>query len=319
MDLRQLAYFVAVAEERSFSRGARREHVVQSAVSAAVNRLEQELEVALFDRTTRSITLTAAGAALLPEAKATLRAAGRARESVMMASGELGGRVDIGSLQSSGPLDLPAVLAHVHAAHPQIRVRLHQASTGTAGHLAAVASGDLDLALVSTGTASTAVTLRTLAMEPLLFVCHPEHPFAARKKVELGAIAAETFVNFAAGWGVRAATDRAFELAGLRRNAPFEVSDYPTAAGLVRHRMACALMPASAAHQHLEALQHRDLRAIPLVQLITWTLSLATRAHSPLSPAAAAVADAFVEHANALPKNTRWRGAPKRMKTTNRA
>ncbi|WXA88021.1 LysR family transcriptional regulator [Pendulispora rubella] len=205
MDLRQLTYFIAVAEERSFSRGARREHVVQSAVSAAVSRLEQELEVKLFDRSTRDVALTPAGAALLPEAKATLGAARRARESVATASGELGGSVIVGSLQSSGPLDLPAVLAGVHAAHPKIVICLRQVSTGTEGHLAAVASGDIDLALVSTSPqangSTAAITLHALTTEPLLFVCHRNHALASRKRVELRELAEQIFVNFAPGWG----------------------------------------------------------------------------------------------------------------------
>src|SRR6201996_1923736 len=79
MELHQLEYFVAVAEELSFTRGARRAHVVQSAVSAAITRLERELNAPLFERSRRRVALTDAGAVLLPEARGTLAAGPGAR------------------------------------------------------------------------------------------------------------------------------------------------------------------------------------------------------------------------------------------------
>src|SRR6201996_535428 len=91
MELHQLEYFVAVAEELSFTRGARRAHVVQSAVSAAITRLERELDAPLFERTRRKVVLTDAGAVLLPEARATLAAAQGARDAVAAGRGGLRG------------------------------------------------------------------------------------------------------------------------------------------------------------------------------------------------------------------------------------
>ena len=82
VELRQLAVFVAVAEEGSFTRAADRLHVVQSAVSAGVRNLERELGARLFDRSTHKVALSDAGRALLPEARATLEAAGAARDAV---------------------------------------------------------------------------------------------------------------------------------------------------------------------------------------------------------------------------------------------
>src|SRR5271170_2207931 len=107
MEMRQLEYFVAVADELSFSRGAAQVHVVQSAVSTAVAKLERELGIDLIDRSKLRITLTAAGATFLTEARATLNAARRARESVTEFRGQLSGTVDIGTLHTTGLIDLP--------------------------------------------------------------------------------------------------------------------------------------------------------------------------------------------------------------------
>src|ERR1700756_3323405 len=100
MELRQLATFVAVAEEGSFTRAADRLHVVQSAVSAGVRNLEKELGAMLFDPSPHSVKLTDAGRALLPEARATLAAAQAARDAVDEARGGLRGTVVLGTMQA---------------------------------------------------------------------------------------------------------------------------------------------------------------------------------------------------------------------------
>src|SRR5579872_965288 len=113
MELRQLAVFVAVAEEGSFTRAADRLHIVQSAVSAGVRNLETELGATLFDRSTHKVQLTDAGRALLPEARATLAAATAARDAVDAVGGGVRGTVLLGTMQAQGmraAIDLPRLL-----------------------------------------------------------------------------------------------------------------------------------------------------------------------------------------------------------------
>ena len=184
MEMRQLEYFVAVADELSFSRGAARVHVVQSAVSTAIAKLERELGIDLFDRSKLRITLTPAGATFLAEARATLNQARRARESVIEFHGQLSGTVNIGTLHSTGLIDLPAVLGRFHQAHPLVSMRLRQSTSGSAGHLAAVADGSLELALVTLpDKPPRGVTTQVLTGEPLLFLCRPDHRLADHKHV----------------------------------------------------------------------------------------------------------------------------------------
>jgi DNA-binding transcriptional LysR family regulator len=96
MELRQLEYFTAVAAGLNFSRAAQRIHVVQSALSAAVAKLEKELGVALFDRSKRQIVLTAAGEVFLDHARAAIHAARRAQSSVEDYRAQLTGTVTLG-------------------------------------------------------------------------------------------------------------------------------------------------------------------------------------------------------------------------------
>ena len=149
MELRHLEYFVAVAAELNFSRAAQRVHVVQSALSAAVSRLEKDLGIELFDRSKRQIVLTAAGEAFLEHAREVMHAAHRARSSVDDFRDQLTGTVTLGTLMSWGTLNLPAALEEFRRRNPLVTVRLRQSLTGSAGHLTAIADGRMDLALVS--------------------------------------------------------------------------------------------------------------------------------------------------------------------------
>jgi DNA-binding transcriptional LysR family regulator len=286
MELRQLEYFAAVADELSFSRGARRVHVVQSAISTAVAKLERELNIVLLDRSKPRVGLTPAGAAFLVEARATLSAARRAKESVAGFHGQLSGTVDVGTMMSSGPIDLPEALGRFHRTHPLVSVRLRQNVSGSAGHLAAIADGSLDIAMVTAPDRPVSrVTLRLLAEEPLVFLCWPDHHLAGRDPVRLTQLASEVFIRFASGWGIRHLVDRALADAGIAPVAPYEVADYATAAGLVHHRLGTTLLPRTAAARFPE------LRAVPVTPPPTWQLALATAAGRRLSPAASALAD----------------------------
>ena len=127
MELRALEYFVAVAEERHFTRAAGRMHVSQSGLSATIKSLEAELRAALFERTTRRVQLTTAGAALLPEARRALAAARAGAAAVGEVQGLQRGPVIVGVMQQMGLVGLPRLLAAFHRRYPGIELRLRQA------------------------------------------------------------------------------------------------------------------------------------------------------------------------------------------------
>lgn len=290
MELRQLEHFIAVADELNFSRAARRVHLVQSALSASIARLEKELGVALVDRSRRQITLSAAGAVFLTQAHEVLAAARRARDAVVKYQDQLAGTVQLGTLMSAGALDLPAALGKFRTRYPLIQVRLQQSAAGSVGHLAAIADGTLDLALISTpGRTVAAVDVQPLTSEPLLFVCRPEHHLAGHNTVDVADLSGEHLIQFAPGWGVRRMVDQALADAGVTVATTYEVADYHTAAELTRHRLGSTIMPAT------DAGRFPDLRALPLQPEVRWTLYLAAPRH--LSPAAAALADELLRPA----------------------
>jgi DNA-binding transcriptional LysR family regulator len=298
VELRHLEYFLAVAEELSFTRASRRLHVVQSGVSSAIQTLERELGAVLFDRDRHRVALTDAGQALLPEARATLAAAQAARDAVGEARGGLRGTVTVGTMQSTGRLDVPDLLGRFHTTHPGVTVRLRLSAAGSAGLADEVISGALDLALLSLpGNPPAGLELRFVSSEPLLVVCHPAHPLAARGSVTLAEIADDAFIDFTPGWGNRAVVDRAFATAGLDRQVPFEVADFASAAALVRHGLGIAFLPASV------LAQTPGVRAIEVPgQPLNWRISVATPVHRRVSAAARAFLAELLRAAGSSPE-----------------
>src|SRR5690349_20102934 len=118
MELRQLEYFVAVAEKANFTRAAARVHVAQPGVSAQIRRLEREVGHPLLDRSGRTVRLTEVGAAVTPHARAALAAVSGARMAVDELTGLLSGQVNVGMLTSCSSVDVPDLLADFHHAHP---------------------------------------------------------------------------------------------------------------------------------------------------------------------------------------------------------
>jgi DNA-binding transcriptional LysR family regulator len=138
VEIRDLEYFLACCQAGSFTAAAREVHIVQSAMSSAVARLEHELGAPLFDRSVTPVTVTEQGAALQAAAQRVLDAVPAARDEVAAVSGHVRGTVALGCTLSTGPLDLGAVLADLRDRHPGIVIQLRQSLTGSTGNLRAV-------------------------------------------------------------------------------------------------------------------------------------------------------------------------------------
>jgi len=284
MELRHLEVFVAVAEELSFTRASARLHLVQSGVSSAVKALERDLGTQLFDRDRHRVLLTDAGEVLLPEARATLAAAQAARDAVSQAQGGLRGTITVGTMLSTGPLDLPGALDRFHRAHPGVTVRLRMAASGSAGLARQVLDGHLDLALASVpGAVPAGLIVRPVAEEPLVVVAELGHPLGTRPAT-LAELAAEPFIDYPPGWGTRTITDRAFAAAGLEREVPFEAAEYSAVIDLVRGGLGIAFLPASVAASRADGLTVIEISDYAF----SWVISVATPASRRLSGAARA-------------------------------
>jgi DNA-binding transcriptional LysR family regulator len=242
MDLRQLEYFVTVAEEKHFTRASERLFISQSGLSASIRALEKELDAELFHRNTRRVELTDAGQALLEESRRTLASVLSARDAVAAVQGVLRGRLRVGTEQCLGVVDVPTELARFHAKHPGVELLVQQA--GSARLIDEVRSGRLDLAFVagSVGAPDDVRFLR-LVSEPMTLICRPEHPLTLRKRISWRTLSEESFVDFNTDWGSRRVTDRAFAAAGVSRRIASEVNDVHTLLDLVGHGLGVAVVP----------------------------------------------------------------------------
>ena len=295
MELRQLEYFIAVASEMNFSRAAQRVHVVQSALSTSVSKLEKELGAELFDRSRQQIKITPAGEMFREHARRVIHTARLAKDSMSEYRGELSGTVELGSLVSFGALDVPKVLGEFHRKYPLVRIRLRQSQTGSMAYLSAIADGSLDLALVSAPDRFPAsIEMRMLCQEPMVFVCRPDHRLAQRDDVSITELAEEELIGFPAEFGLRRIVDDAFTAAGITSRTPYEVAaEYSLAAGLVRHGLGTIFMPAS------EAVRYPDLRAVALRPALVWTIFLASARQAQVGPASAKLAELLLASAGA--------------------
>ncbi|MFE3250278.1 LysR family transcriptional regulator [Streptomyces sp. NPDC059209] len=243
MELQQMRYVIAVAEMNSFTRAAQRCLVVQSALSHQIARLEKELGARLFERTSRRVRLTPAGAAFLPAARQCLDAAERAAADVAAAVGEVRGRLAVGLIPSVAAVDIPAVLREFHRRHPKARISL---GVGASDELTEqVRQGDIEVAFL--GIPVTArprgVMARKLAEERLVAVVSPDHPLADETSVDLRRLSSEVFVDLPAKTAGRAQSDLAFTAAGLTREVAFEVTNADYLTRLVGAGLGVALLP----------------------------------------------------------------------------
>ncbi|MFD7401798.1 LysR family transcriptional regulator [Streptomyces sp. NPDC059866] len=245
MDLQQMRYVLAVAETASFTRAAEQCHIVQSALSHQVARLERELGARLFDRTSRRVRLTTAGEAFLPAARQALEAAERARAEVAAATGEIRGKLTVGSIPTVSAVDLPAVLRDYRLRYPQVRISLRAGSSERL--VEQVRDGRLDAAFLGLqpGFRLEGVRDKELAHGQHVAVVAPDHPLATEHEVDLRLLADEVFVDFADGSAARAQSDQAFAAVGLRREVAFEVSGVELMVRMVRHGLGIALLPAT--------------------------------------------------------------------------
>jgi DNA-binding transcriptional LysR family regulator len=186
VEVRQLRYFVAVAEELHFGRAAERLHVAQPAVSQQVGRLERELGVRLLERTSRRVALTGDGRRLLEEARAALSAVDRVR---VVAADLVAGRsavLRVGTTPGVGPR-LSRAAAKLRAEVPDLTLTLVDGTL--AAHVAALRAGELDIALVRGTVGAVDLQAREVWRDPLQVMFPAAHPAAADPTLPVTALA----------------------------------------------------------------------------------------------------------------------------------
>jgi DNA-binding transcriptional LysR family regulator len=271
MELRQLEYFVAVAEDANFTRAAERVHVSQSGVSAQIRQLERDLGAPLIDRSGRVATLTGAGAAALPHARAALAAAAAVRQAVDDVTGLLSGRIVVGMVTACTVTPLFDALAAFHLAHPGIEIALLEGNSDWL--IDRVRTGAADLALIgAAGAPPRGLDALTIVSEGLVAAVPPSHPLAGQDAVTLAEVTGYPIVSLPAGTGVRAVFDQSCAAQGRRPDIALQATAPGAVADLAGRGLGVAILSETMAagfSGQLTAVAIEDI-VIPSLLALIW-------------------------------------------------
>jgi DNA-binding transcriptional LysR family regulator len=292
MEVQQLAYLVAIAEECSFTRAAERLGVAQPGVSAQIRRLERELGEELFDRSARQVRLTASGEALLPFARAALDAVERGRQAIEALRGLASGRVTLGMVPSASfhDVDLPGLLAEFRAAHPGVAISLVEARADRLLEL--IHTGDIDVAFTAiAGVLPDEFGGIVLNDDRLGAAVGRKHAWEWKTSITLDELRDEALICLPVGAGMRTLLDNACVTAGFTAQVALEASDPSVVAQLAAAGLGIAVLPESIIRAFPRALHGIVLIDVELrgQVVLAWR---ANRAHSPAARKLIALAQA---------------------------
>lgn len=223
MEIRQLRAFLAIAEAKTFTAGARRVNVTQAAISMQIRQIEEELGLPLFTRTPRRVILTEAGEYLLERARTIIREHDSAVAEIAELGGVEHGRLRIGSASAEfATVQLPRILIALKKVFPNSELGI---SAGTSAALVdKLLHGEIDIAFVSLPVENSGVTTELLFSDQIVAIGHPSHPLASKKTISAAALAAETLILGERGGNTRRLIDNMFDAANVRPNVVMELS-----------------------------------------------------------------------------------------------
>jgi len=285
LSTRELTAFLTLAEQRNFTRAAALCHLSQPAFSALMRALEEALGARLFDRTTRSVELTAEGRVLVEPARRLLRDAETALADVRDHAARRRGRVAIALLPSLAAGWLPPLLARFHQKYPGIE--LDVADVLSDACIERVRAGSADFALASTRTATPELHTEEFCRDGFHLVCRRDHPLAKQKRtskerLELKHLAPYPIVHLARSSSVRQYVEAA--IYPMQLHTVMELDQLSTVAGMVRAGLGITIVPSLTLFHFADPqLATRPLHAPALVRRVY----MVRRADRPLSTAAA--------------------------------
>lgn len=277
MELRQLYYFVKVANREHVTRAAEELHVAQSAVSRQIHLLEEELGVKLFIPKGRNLQLTHVGKLFLKRAEAIIADLERAIAEIHELTDPENGEVRFGFPHSLGTHLVPTVIAKFRKLHPGVRFHFQQ---GTYASLVRdVLSGEIDLAFISPLPEKDDLLCgHAVLKEKLLAVLPRHHRLAGEPVIELSQLKDEPFVLFREGYSLRPIVWEACLQAGFTPKIAFEGEETDTIRGLVAAGMGVSLLPEMALEQTGPLMPVK----IELKEPVTRTIGIIPRADEPM-------------------------------------
>jgi DNA-binding transcriptional LysR family regulator len=245
MELRQLRYLVALAEELNFTRAAANEHVAQPALSQQIRRLEDEVGLALVERSTRHVALTDAGEVLVVRARRVLSELEAAGTELEAMRGMHTGHVTIGAMHTMGPVDLSLPLALFHDLHPDVGLTVRENSSEELAEMLRVDELDLAFLSVTERVEAHGLGLHQLVSEELVVLLPAHHPLRRRRQIRMAELAEEQFISFRPGARLRELLFAAGRHAGFDPRVTLESNESQRVRRLVSRGLGVAILPRS--------------------------------------------------------------------------
>ncbi|NVN44098.1 LysR family transcriptional regulator [Asaia siamensis] len=276
IELRKLRYFLTVAEERNFSSAAKRLNMAQPPLSRQIRELEDELAVALFDRSSRPLSLTAAGQLFFEQASQILSSHERLKTTMADFSQSRRPRLSLGIVASAFHLRLPHLIRHYRHAAPGIALSIHEMNS--AEQVAALIDGRIDIGLDRTESNEPEIRSIILREERLVLAAPADFAGSQSDPFDLTRLTDETLILYPRDGGQSYAQKT---LTLLRRHGVIppnliQVQEMTTALSLVAARMGLCIVPVSA-----RAIGHPEIQFLSTRQSITCPVTLNMRAEPP--------------------------------------
>jgi DNA-binding transcriptional LysR family regulator len=293
MELRHLRTIVAVAQHRSLTKAGEELYLTQSAISQQIRRLERELGIEVFRRTSRSVELTAEGHVILGYAQRVLAEVDGLQSELEELTGLLRGQLRIGGVYPTGPYDLFGMLADFRAAHPGVAVHMVEDTQEDA--LAALRADELDCAFTALDPDALgdefAATL--LWLEEIVVALPPGHPLCERQRVTFQQLAAEDLIAYRDNSALRRRLERAMAELKLEPRNAFICTEMAAVRGLASKGLGVAVLPRSVAEEPGPPIELRPIGP----DRLTWPIALVWRAARRQTPAGKAFLKVALEYA----------------------
>ncbi len=281
MEIRQLKAFLAIAEAKTFTAGARRVNVTQAAISMQIRQLEDEVGLPIFTRTPRRVILTEAGEYLLERARKILREHDSALAEIAEVAGAEYGRLRIGSASGTWAMNqLPAIMSGLRVKFPHAELTV---SAGTSEKLVdRMMHGEIDTAFVSLPVENLNISTESLFSDEIVAIAHPKHTLAKEKYISAATLAGEKLILGERGGNTRRMIDEFFNAANVRPNITMELSRQEAINKMVENNLGVGMAGAKSVA--------RDIRESKLISWfiegaeIKWDLGLARLRGGHFSP-----------------------------------
>lgn len=262
MELRHIEYFVAVAEELSFTKAAARLSIAQSPISEQIRKLERELDAQLFTRTTRSVELTPAGQIFYGEATALLAAAERAADSARLAGQGMLGRLSLAFGGTATYELMPQLIRAYKQHHPEVLLQVRTEML-TPPQAAGILDGTISVGLIRPPVNPEGLVVEVVREDPVVALLPVSHRLASRVDLDLWDLREEPFISYPSSpaSAVFLTVMAACRQVGFTPQIHQEVAETSGLVALVASGLGVSLAPAPVRHLRIPGVTHRPIRA----------------------------------------------------------